>query len=139
MLDENDVNNYCSISKGVPNVAKQVVTELVDDIDGSPIDDGAGESIEFSVSGVDYVIDLKTKNANEFHRKLDYYIDHATRTGGRKRKTAPVSVAAPASPATKRDPAQTRAIRQWAADEGYEINDRGRIPAEIEEAYNAAH
>lgn len=127
-------------------MAKQVITELVDDLDGTPIDEGAGESIEFSVGGVDYVIDLKTKNANEFHRKLDYYIDHATRVGGRKRKPSPAGAVSPArtsptasSSTTKRDPAQTRAIRQWAADEGYEINDRGRIPAEIEEAYNAVH
>ncbi|GGG27610.1 hypothetical protein GCM10007304_46800 [Rhodococcoides trifolii] len=42
-------------------------------------------------------------------------------------------------PAVKRDPEQTRAIRQWAADSGYDINDRGRIPAAIENAYNAAH
>lgn len=116
--------------------------ELVDDLDGSVIDDGSGEAIEFSVSGVDYVIDLKTQNANEFHRKLDYYISHAARVGGRKRKPAAPVVAVPAgssAAALKRNPEQTRAIRQWAADEGYEVSDRGRIPAGIEDAYNAAH
>ncbi|WP_037140557.1 histone-like nucleoid-structuring protein Lsr2 [Rhodococcoides fascians] len=124
-------------------MARQTYVQLVDDIDGSVIDDEAGEAIEFSVSGVDYVIDLKAKNATEFHRKLDYYIEHATRVGGRKRKPA---IGAPTTPASspekapvKRDPEQTRAIRQWAADEGYEISDRGRIPAEIVEAFEAAH
>jgi hypothetical protein len=102
------------------------------------IDDESGETIEFAVGGVEYVIDLKGKNATEFHRKLDYYIEHATRVGGRKRKPSPAGAATTGTPA-KRDPAQTRAIRQWAADEGYEISDRGRIPADIEEAYNAAH
>jgi hypothetical protein len=127
-------------------VATQVVTSLIDDIDGSAIDDGAGESIEFAVNGVEYVIDLKTKNANEFHRKLDYYIEHATRVGGRRRKPAAAGTAPAAKSASKaatstakRDPAQTRAIRQWASDEGYEISERGRIPADVEEAYNAAH
>ncbi|MBY6412886.1 Lsr2 family protein [Rhodococcus sp. BP-252] len=127
-------------------MARQLITSLIDDIDGSAIDDGSGESIEFAVNGVEYVIDLKTKNANEFHRKLDYYIEYATRVGGRRRKpsaagTAPASKTSNKAPATstKRDPAQTRAIRQWAADEGYEISERGRIPADIEEAYNAAH
>ncbi|OZC87800.1 hypothetical protein CH272_18095 [Rhodococcus sp. 05-340-1] len=122
-------------------MAKRVTTQLVDDIDGSVIDDESGETIEFAVNGVEYVIDLKAKNATEFHRKLDYYIEHSTRVGGRKRKPSPAGAATPAkngTPAT-RDPAQTRAIRQWAADEGYEISDRGRIPAAIEEAYNAAH
>ncbi|WP_322544711.1 Lsr2 family protein [Rhodococcoides fascians] len=122
-------------------MAKRVTTQLVDDIDGSVIDDESGETIEFAVGGVEYVIDLKAKNASEFHRKLDYYIEHSTRVGGRKRKPSPAGATPPAktgTPAT-RNPAQTRAIRQWAADEGYEINDRGRIPASIEEAYNAAH
>ncbi|WP_338888580.1 Lsr2 family protein [Rhodococcus sovatensis] len=124
-------------------MAKQVIYELVDDIDGTSIDEGQGESIEFSLDGVDYVIDLKNKNANDFRKKLDYYVGFATRVGGRKRKVASAGavVSAPAQPAasTKRDPAQTRAIRQWAADSGYDINDRGRIPAEIVEAYEAAN
>ncbi|KQU55494.1 hypothetical protein ASG84_22090 [Rhodococcus sp. Leaf278] len=119
-------------------MAKQVTTQLVDDIDGSVIDDESGETIEFAVNGVEYVIDLKAKNAKEFHKKLDFYIEHAVRVGGRKRKPSPAGAATPAIPA-KRDPAQTRAIRQWAADEGYEISDRGRIPSAIEEASNAAH
>ena len=44
---------------------------MVDDIDGSVIDDESGETIEFTINGVEYVIDLKSKNATEFHRKLD--------------------------------------------------------------------
>ena len=124
-------------------MAKKVSVQLIDDIDGSIIDENSGETIEFSVSGVDYVIDLRSKNANEFHRKLDYYIEHSTRVGGRKRKASPpvtvTQTSAPSKSSAKRDPEQTRAIRQWAADEGYEINDRGRIPAEIEQAYTEAH
>lgn len=124
-------------------MAKQVIYELVDDIDGTAIDEGQGESIEFSLDGVDYVIDLRHKNANDFRKKIEYYVDFATRVGGRKRKPAPAGaapspVSQPSAP-TKRDPAQTRAIRQWAADSGYEINDRGRIPAGIVEAYEAAN
>ena len=126
--------------KGFPAVAKRVTTQLVDDIDGSVIDDDSGETIEFAVGGVEYVIDLKAKNATEFHRKLDYYIENSTRVGGRKRKPSPAgATTATAETTARRDPAQIRAIRQWAADEGYEISDRGRIPAAIEEAFNAAH
>lgn len=122
-------------------MARQVTTQLVDDIDGSVISDESGETIEFAVSGVEYMIDLKDKNATEFRRKLDYYIKHSTRVGGRKRKpSASATPAAASSTSTaKRDPAQTRAIRQWAADEGHEISDRGRIPESIVDAYNAAH
>ncbi|OZD64694.1 hypothetical protein CH272_23920 [Rhodococcus sp. 05-340-1] len=120
-------------------MAKRVTTQLVDDIDGSVIDDESGETIEFAVRGVEYLIDLKAKNATEFHKKLDHYIQHATRVGGRKRKPSPSSGSTAAGGSAKRDPEQTRAIRQWAFDQGYEISERGRIPADIVEAYNAAH
>lgn len=113
-------------------MARQTTFHLVDDIDGSVIDTDSGETIEFAVSGVRYVIDLKTKNAKEFHRKLGYYIDHATRVGGRRRRSSAVTP-------SRRDPRQTRTIRQWAADKGYVISDRGRIPAEIVRAFEASH
>lgn len=92
-------------------VAKQLITQLTDDIDGTAIDDGSGESIEFSVNGVAYAIDLKSKNAAEFHRKLDYYISHAERIGGRKRRTTKAGAASTAGSGaapTKRDREQTR-------------------------------
>ncbi|MGB3351169.1 MAG: Lsr2 family protein [Mycobacterium sp.] len=122
-------------------MAKRVTTQLVDDIDGTIIDDESGEAIEFAVGGVEYVIDLKAKNATEFHRKLGYYIEHSTRVGGRRRKPSPAGAATPAKTGTTatRDPEQTRAIRQWAFDEGYELSSRGRIPAGIVEAFDAAH
>ena len=123
-------------------MAKREIVELTDDIDGSGIADGAGETINFSVNGVDYRIDLKDKNAKDFHRKLDYHIEHAERVGGRRRSahtSAVIDAAAAASKSAKRDPAQTRAIREWANANGYEVSDRGRIPAAVVEAFDAAH
>lgn len=48
-----------------------------------------------------------------------------------------ITDSAPTGTAAKRDPAQTGAIRQWAANNDYEINDRGRIPAAIVDAFKA--
>ncbi|QNG17835.1 Lsr2 family protein [Rhodococcus triatomae] len=115
-------------------MATRQIIEFVDDIDETPIADGKGETIRFAVNGVEYEIDLNDKNAKEFHRKLDYYISHGTRVGG-KRKTAARSGG---RSATKRDPSQTKAIREWAVANGYDISPRGRIPAEIEEAYQTS-
>ena len=112
-------------------MAQKVIVELVDDIDGTLIPEGQGETIEFALDGVGYSIDLGPKNAKAFRKSLDNYVSHATRTGGRRR----ASVSAVAS---KRDPKQTRAIREWAQTKGYEISNRGRIPAEIEQAYAEA-
>lgn len=130
-------------------MAKRETVEVTDDIDGSVIT-GLGETIAFSVDGVDYSIDLKAKNAKEFRGIVEHWIAHATRVGGRRRPASAAAGAVAATtrtPATasasasagKRDPEQTRAIRQWAADHGYEVRDRGRIPSSIEQAYNAAN
>jgi hypothetical protein len=34
---------------------------------------------------------------------------------------------------------ETTAIRQWAIEHGHAVNARGRVPAEVRAAYNAAH
>ncbi len=38
-------------------MAQKVIVELIDDLDGEPIDAG-GETISFAVNGVEYTIDL---------------------------------------------------------------------------------
>ena len=129
----------------VATVAKNLIVELTDDVDGSVIDNGTGESIEFTVDGVDYAIDLKDENAKEFRKTIGFYVEHATRIGGRKRRsttTAAAPAAAATPTATKSAPGgreQTRAIREWANANGYPVSDRGRIPAAIVEAFDAAH
>jgi hypothetical protein len=34
---------------------------------------------------------------------------------------------------------QTQAVREWARQQGHSINDRGRIPASIQQAFDQAH
>ncbi|QHE73744.1 Lsr2 family protein (plasmid) [Rhodococcus sp. ZPP] len=115
-------------------MARKTVVELVDDLDGSVIEAGEGEHITFSVNGVDYEIDLKTKNAREFLKTMDFYIDHATKIGGQKRRAT-----AQAGSARSRSRSQAREVREWAAANGYQVSARGRIPAEIQDAFDAAH
>jgi hypothetical protein len=49
-------------------------------------------------------------------------------------EAAPKSVRQPA----RRDKEQIAAIREWANSHGYKVSNRGRIPGEVEAAYNAA-
>ncbi|MGY4773479.1 Lsr2 family DNA-binding protein [Kribbella sp. CWNU-51] len=35
--------------------------------------------------------------------------------------------------------ADARAVKEWARANGYEVNDRGRVPADIREAFDAAN
>jgi hypothetical protein len=116
-------------------VAKQTITQLIDDIDGSE----AEETITFGIDGANYEIDLNAKNAGKLRDALATYIGHATPIR-RTRTTASSgrSSSASSSPA-RADREQTQAIREWARANGYDVKDRGRIPAEIVDAYNSAN
>ncbi|QIZ37896.1 Lsr2 family protein [Saccharopolyspora sp. ASAGF58] len=112
-------------------MAEKVTVALVDDIDGTP----AETTVEFSLDGVNYTIDLSQDNAAELRDALTPYVSHARRTGGRKRATIkPTKPAAPQVP----DKERNLAIRIWAREQGFQVSDRGRIPAEIVEAYDNA-
>jgi hypothetical protein len=107
-------------------MASRTIVELTDDIDGKKAD----ETVTFAVDGVTYEIDLSAKNAKALRGAFDQYIAAARRGGRGARRTG-------GTPA-RRDREQTQAIREWARASGYTVSDRGRISAEIVEAYNSA-
>ena len=113
-------------------MAQKVYTVFEDDLDGKPIKDGQGGTFSLALDGVEYEIDLSIKNKEALDKALAPYLQAARRVGGRRRRatggTGPARV----------DPSQTRAIREWAAENGYEVSSRGRIPADVMDAYNAA-
>lgn len=110
-------------------MAQKVLVSLVDDLDGSEAD----ETVEFGLDGISYQIDLSASNAEELRDSLAQYIEHARRSGGRKRAAArPGGVSRPAAV----DREQNQAIRAWARKNGYAVSDRGRIPTEVVEAYH---
>jgi hypothetical protein len=113
-------------------MAQRVVTLLTDDIDG----DEAAETVRFGVDGTEFEIDLNEENASTLREALRPYIQKGRRLGGRS--TASTARRA-AARNTKADPAQLKAIRGWAKDQGLKVSDRGRISADIVSAYDAAH
>jgi hypothetical protein len=116
-------------------MAQQVQVQLVDDLDGIS---AADETVSFALDGVTYEIDLSEKNAAQLREYLEEFIGPARRAGGRvKRGRATKPGAIPIAPARSKE--QTQAIRQWARDTGHELANRGRIPADVIEAFEAAH
>ncbi|MGN7799000.1 histone-like nucleoid-structuring protein Lsr2 [Leifsonia sp. 22587] len=109
-------------------MAQQVIVQLVDDLDGTPIDDNSGETIVFTIDGVEREIDLSAEHAAQFREALAPYI-----TAGRRRTKA----AAPARAGRSAKP-DLQAIRTWANANGHEVASRGRVPAAVVDAYNAA-
>lgn len=115
-------------------MAERILRQLIDDINGSDIPEGSGERVDFSLRGVDYQIDLSESNVAKLDKALKPYVEAATRVGGRRRGRAAKSASA-SGVASKE---QLAAIRDWARKKGYEVSDRGRIKAEIVEAFEAA-
>ncbi|MEU2610039.1 Lsr2 family protein [Micromonospora sp. NPDC007271] len=112
-------------------MARKVITVLTDDLDGGKAD----RTVEFALDGVAYTIDVSDENAGLLRKALDPYINAGRRIG---RGTLESTRAARRTirPATSgMDREQNRAIREWAAKNGFEISERGRIPVSVVEAY----
>ncbi|WP_016697164.1 histone-like nucleoid-structuring protein Lsr2 [Actinoalloteichus spitiensis] len=114
-------------------MAQKVTVQLLDDIDGSV----AEQTVKFGLDGVEFEIDLSNGNADKLRETLTPFVDNARRTGGRKRgsRAARATGSQPA-PSQASDRERNQAIREWAREQGLKVSDRGRIPAEVIEAYD---
>ena len=111
-------------------MAQKVQTVLISDLTGTEIAKG-GETLAFSIRGVSYEIDLTDKEATAFDKAVAPFVEHARRLGGRRTKGG--------AGRARADKAQVAAMRQWAKDNGYQVSDRGRISAEVQEAFHRAN
>ncbi len=108
-------------------MAQKIVHTLIDDLDGSE----ASQTVLFSLDGKNYEIDLNDPHAEELREALAPYLGAARKTGGAARgNVRRIGSATPAQ--------DSGAIREWARQQGYEVSDRGRVPASIREAYEKA-
>jgi Lsr2 len=107
-------------------MAKTVSVVITDDLDGST----EAETVAFSFDGQSYEIDLGRKNLASLQKSLQPFMDAGRRTA--LRKTA--KVVRGAGPRIDR-----AAVRAWAADQGLQVSERGRISAEVMSKYEAAH
>ncbi|AHH93757.1 Lsr2 family protein [Kutzneria viridogrisea] len=114
-------------------MAQKVTVALIDDLDGSE----ASETLEFGLDGVNYQIDLSSDNASKLRDGLAEFVASARRSGGRKRGVGKLAAvgAVKARPAAA-DREQNQAIREWARKQGRKVSDRGRIPADVLDAYH---
>jgi hypothetical protein len=113
-------------------MAQKVLVQLVDDLDGTSSTDIA--TVTFGLDGVSYEIDLNEGNATNLREHLSEFITSARRTGGRVKRGA----ATGGTTGSGRNREQTQAIREWAKKNGHEVSDRGRIPAAVISAFEAA-
>lgn len=116
-------------------MAKQIVTLLTDDLDGSEAD----ETVMFSLDGRDYEIDLNDAHAAELREFLERFATSGTRVSrngsgvGRGVQVKRSGVDHPSFATNKK---LNQAIRAWATQNGFELAERGRIPQHIVDAYH---
>ncbi len=109
-------------------MAQRVVVRLTDDLSGAEIPAGKGETVTFDLDGTSYEIDLTAKNASVLRKALQPYVEAARPVKG-----------APRRPVRTRIAADTHTVKQWARANGYEVNDRGRVPNAVLAAFDAAN
>jgi hypothetical protein len=107
-------------------VAQRTHVQLVDDLDGTELADGDGQTVHFDIDGKSYEIDLSRKNADKLRKALEPYVSAGRRTGRTQRQTRS---------SQDYDP---KAVRKWAESNKVTIPARGRIPAQVLEQYRAA-
>lgn len=108
-------------------MAQRVHIMLEDDIDGGTAD----QTVTFALDGTSYEIDLSEQNAAKLRDVLAPYVAVARRSSGRgSRKSSRGRGSGGPNPAD---------VREWARSHGYEVSDRGRVPAEVRSAYDAAN
>ena len=106
---------------------------LTDDLDGSKAD----RTVTLDYGGVSYEIDLNRKYATTLEKSLAPDIAAARKAATRSRCAGRTRTDSQPTGGSGTDLA---AVRHWArSSNGYEISDRGRIPAAVLDAYHGAH
>jgi len=107
-------------------MAQKVEVKLIDDLDGSE----ATQTVLFALDGKTYEIDLNDGHAAELRDALAPYLGAARKVSGARGGVRRIGSAKPAE--------DSGTIREWARQNGYEVSDRGRVPASVREAYEKA-
>jgi tRNA threonylcarbamoyladenosine modification (KEOPS) complex Pcc1 subunit len=108
-------------------MAQRIHTQFIDDIDGGE----AEGTVRFGLDGTEFEIDLNARHSSELRGALETYILHARKVGSAARRGR----------GNRRSGAgsiDTAKAREWAKEHGYDIKERGRIPADIVAKYEAA-
>jgi len=115
-------------------MVERVIRQRLDDLDGSVIDGDLGETLRFSLDGSAFEIDLSVAHAAELREVLKRYVAAARPATGKRGQPSP----ARDSGAVTAHQEELRKMREWARANGYVLSDRGRVAAEIQNAYRAA-
>lgn len=107
-------------------MVQKTITIYTDDLSGK--ESSEIDTHTFSLDGVSYEIDLAPESYDELADALARFINVSRKTG-RAKGAKKAHTGGPSA----------ETVRAWARGNGHEVNERGRVPAAIREAYEAAH
>jgi len=111
-------------------MAQKVQIILEDDIDGGE----ASQTVTFAVDGTTYEIDLNDANADKLRAAFAPFVGHARKvTSGARRGRRAAAASGTANGVSPKE------IRDWARSNGFTVPERGRIPADVRSAFEAAN
>ncbi|MGH3972653.1 MAG: histone-like nucleoid-structuring protein Lsr2 [Pseudonocardiaceae bacterium] len=123
-------------------MAQKTIVTLIDDLTGEEAEDIT--TVEFALEGVTYEIDLADDNAAKLRDNLACYVAAARKTSGRRpggrgsdRSGGRTGNGSVARSGYNRD--TLKAIREWAKQNGHNVSDRGRLPLNVVQAWEAKH
>lgn len=105
-------------------MALRTIVQLIDDLDGSEIPEGEGGTVALSLDGQSFEVDLTDKNRQKLEAALTPYMEAGRKAPTRSPRTT-----------TRSTSADAKVVRAWAKENGLQVPDRGRIPANVREAF----
>jgi nucleoid-associated protein Lsr2 len=118
-------------------MAQTTIVTLVDDLTGEVAENIS--TVEFALDGRTYELDLSEENSAKLHDALSQYVNVARKIGERHRRGAHPGRAIKTTgraPGYNRE--TLRSIREWPKTNGHNVSDRGRLPAEVVQAWETA-
>ncbi len=120
-------------------MAQKVQVLLVCDLhDGADVE--GTETVVFGLDGSAYEMDVCDKHAGELRDAMAPYVGAARRAGrpavGTSRRSGRGGARAGAGGGDRQ---RVQEMREWARGNGHKVSERGRLPATVVQAYEAAH
>lgn len=112
-------------------MAQKTLVQYFSDLSGAEVDP-ADATVRFALDGTSYEIDLTPKERDKLRSVLAPYVEAARKSKVETRRARPTGTASGSAPSA-------REIREWGRANGHVVPERGRIPALVREAYDAAH
>jgi hypothetical protein len=102
-------------------------------------DADAVDSVAFTVEGQSYECELCEAHLAEFRDAMEIWSSHSRVVGRGRAGQAGSGSGRGRRRASSGDGPSTAEVREWARAQGLPVSTRGRVPAELHAAFEAAH